>query len=66
MYIRSIDPSTKRQGAIAKLAEKVAATGCQLVLAADSAFAAAHAAAERLIAAADLRSVQNDTRTDRT
>ena len=53
------------KGSIEKLAEKVATTGCQLVLAPDSEFAAAHAAAEGLIPAAALAEVRMDKAADR-
>jgi phosphatidate phosphatase APP1 len=65
IYIRSIDRSPARLKAIGKLAEQVASTGCQLVLAADSEFAATHAAAEGLIAAAELAQVRIDGKADR-
>ncbi len=65
IYIRSVDPSPARMNAIAKLAAKVALTGCQLVLAPDSEFAAAHAAAEGLIPAAELANVRDDKTADR-
>jgi phosphatidate phosphatase APP1 len=54
VYIRSIDPRPGRLRAIQRLIEDVAPTGCQLVLAPDSEFAAAHAAAEGLISPAAL------------
>jgi phosphatidate phosphatase APP1 len=56
IYIRSIDP--RRVTEIAKLAAEVSKTGCQLVLAPDSELAAAHAAAEGLIQASELRAVR--------
>ena len=65
IYIRSVDRSPARLKAIEKLAGLVASTGCQLVLAADSEFAAAHAAAEGLIAAAELTRVRVDKSADR-
>ena len=64
IYIRSIDRSAARLKAIGKLVEQVASTGCQLVLAEDSEFAAAHAAAEGLIAAAELSRVRLDKMAD--
>lgn len=64
IYIRSVDRSPTRLKAIETLVEKVASTGCQLVLASDSEFAAAHAAAEGLIAAAELAQVRIDKRAD--
>ncbi len=63
IYIRSVDP--KRITAIEKLAAEVAKTGCQLVLAPDSEPAAAHAAAEGLIQASELRAVRADAASDR-
>ena len=65
IYIRSVDPSPARLNAIAQLAGKVALTGCQLVLASDSEFAAVHAAAEGLIPASELANVRNDKTADR-
>jgi phosphatidate phosphatase APP1 len=64
IYIRSVDPRRARLQAIEKLIEEVAPTGCQLVLAPDSEFAAAHAAGEGLIAAAALAEVRADKRAD--
>ena len=64
MYIRSIDRSPARLKAIEALVRQVAATGCQLVLAQDSEFAAAHAAGEGLIAAAELSQVRIDKAAD--
>ena len=65
IYIRSVDRSPARLKAIEKLVEKVAPTGCQLVLAEDSEFAAAHAAAEGLIPASALAQVRADKIVDR-
>ena len=64
IYIRSVDPRPERQRAIENLIREVAPTGCQLVLAADSEFAAAHAAAEGLIPAAALALVRADKKAD--
>ncbi len=64
IYIRSIDRSPPRLKAIEKLARQVASTRCQLVLAQDSEFAAAHAAAEGLIPAADISKVRIDKMAD--
>ena len=64
IYIRSIDRSPARLKAIERLVEQVASTGCQLVLAEDSEFAAAHAAAEGLIPAAELAKVRIDKKAD--
>ena len=60
IYIRSVDRTPARLKAIEKLVKQVAATRCQLVLAEDSEFAAAHAAAEGLIPAAELSQVRID------
>jgi len=49
IYIRAIHPDMARLGTIAQLAAEVRRTDCQLVLAPDTAFAAAHAAGEGLI-----------------
>ena len=65
IYIRSVDPRARRLSAIDKLVARVAPTGCQLVLAPDSEFAAAHAAGEGLITAAALSEVRADARADR-
>jgi phosphatidate phosphatase APP1 len=60
IYIRSIDRSKARLMAIERLVRQVASTRCQLVLAEDSEFAAAHAAAEGLIPAAELSRIRSD------
>ncbi len=62
IYIRSVDAS--RIAAVGRLIEKVRPSGAQLVLAPDSEFAAAHAAAEGLIQPSDLREVRSDRRSD--
>jgi phosphatidate phosphatase APP1 len=62
VYIRSVDP--RRISAIEKLASEIAKTGCQLVLAPEAEPAAAHAAAEGLIQASDLRAVRAEKRLD--
>ena len=64
IYIRSVDRSAARLKAIERLVAQVAPTGCQLVLAQDSEFAAAHAAAEGLIPAAELSKVRTDKKAD--
>lgn len=64
IYIRSVDPRQQRLSAIQGLIEEVAPTGCQLVLAPDSEFAAAHAAGEGLIPAAELANVRADKKAD--
>jgi len=64
IYIRSVSRQPKRLAAIERLIAEVAKTGCQLVLAPDSEYAAAHAAAEGLIDAEELRAVRADKKTD--
>jgi phosphatidate phosphatase APP1 len=64
VYIRSVSLERARVGAIERLTGELAPTGCQLVLAPDSEFAAAHAAAEGLIPAAALRAVRADRKRD--
>jgi phosphatidate phosphatase APP1 len=64
IYIRSIDRSPARLKAITALAQRVAPTGCQLVLAEDSEFAATHAVAEGLIAAPELARVRQEKKAD--
>lgn len=63
IYIRSVNQ--KRILEIEKLASEVARTGCQLVLAPEAEPAAAHAAAEGLIQASELRAVRADSDSDR-
>jgi phosphatidate phosphatase APP1 len=62
IYIRSV--SDRRIAEVERLVRQVSKTGCQLVLAPDSEFAAAHAAGEGLIQASDLREVRSDRRSD--
>jgi phosphatidate phosphatase APP1 len=64
IYIRSVDPSPSRIEAVQQLARKAAGTDCQLVLVPDSEFAAAHAAAEGLIAPEELANVRADKKAD--
>lgn len=64
IYIRSINSEPSRLAAIDKLIEEVRQTGCQLVLAPDTEFAAAHAAAERLISTAELSNVRSEKEKD--
>jgi phosphatidate phosphatase APP1 len=64
IYIRSVQLKASRLAAIERLIEEVARTGCQLVLAPDSEFAAAHAAAEGFMAASELRAVRADKALD--
>ena len=63
IYIRSVSP--KRVAEIEKLAGEVAKTGCQLVLATEAVAAAAHAAAEGLIQASDLRLVRAERESEK-
>ena len=60
IYIRSVDPNPSRIKAIEALIRQVRPTGCQLVLAPDSEFAAAHAAGEGLIPASALAAVRGE------
>ncbi len=64
IYIRCVRPTAARVAAIERLIEDVARTGCQLVLAPDSEVAAAHAAAEGLLRASQLRAVRADKALD--
>jgi phosphatidate phosphatase APP1 len=64
IYIRSVRLKASRVAAIERLIEEVAPTGCQLVLAPDSEFAAAHAAAEGLMQPSQLRAVHSDKTLD--
>ena len=64
VYIRSVNPQPSRLAAVERLAAALRPTGCQLVLAPDSEFAAAHAAAEGLIAARELANVRADKKAD--
>ena len=63
IYIRSVAP--RRVAEIEKLAAEVAKTGCQLVLGTEAVAAAAHAAAEGLIQASDLRLVRADRESEK-
>lgn len=65
IYIRSVRPEPARLAAIDRLIDEVRRTGCQLVLAPDSEFAAVHAAGEGLIAPAALRAIRGDKAVDR-
>jgi phosphatidate phosphatase APP1 len=66
IYIRAVHRKRARLAAIERLIEEVAASGCQLVLAPDSEFAAAHAAGAGLIQASDLRAVRSERKADET
>lgn len=60
IYIRSINVNPDRVSAIDKLIAEVRETGCQLVLAPDTEFAAAHAAAEGLISTTELPNIRSE------
>jgi phosphatidate phosphatase APP1 len=62
IYIRNVNPDPARIDALDLLAERVAASGAQLVLTSDSAAAAAHAVAEGLIAVDALAAVRAEKR----
>jgi phosphatidate phosphatase APP1 len=64
IYIRDVTHDPARLAAIDALVAEVRPTGCQLVLAPDSAFAAAHAAAEGLIATGALPAVREEKARD--
>jgi phosphatidate phosphatase APP1 len=64
VYIRSVNRHPSRIAAIDKLIEEVRQTGTQLVLAPDSEFAAAHAAAEGLIWTGDLSAIRSEKKQD--
>jgi phosphatidate phosphatase APP1 len=66
IYIRSINKQSSRLAAIDQLIEEVRHTGSQLVLAPDSEFAAAHAAAEGLISTRGLAAVRSEKKKDQT
>jgi phosphatidate phosphatase APP1 len=63
IYIRSVNQ--KRIFEIENLAKEVARTGCQLILAPEAEQAAAHAAAEGLIQASELRAVRAESDSER-
>ena len=66
IYIRSVNKHSARLAAIDQLIEEVRHTGSQLVLAPDSEFAAAHAAAEGLISTGGLTAVRSEKKKDQT
>ena len=66
VYIRSIDTKAERVAAIDRLIGEIAETGCQLILAPDTVFAAAHAAAEKLISTDALAAVREEKRENET
>ncbi|MES2534804.1 MAG: phosphatase domain-containing protein [Pseudomonadota bacterium] len=64
IYIRNVDPDPARIEALDRLIDEVRASGAQLILAPDSEFAAAHAAAEGLIRPANMAQVRADKKAD--
>lgn len=60
IYIRSINTKRERLAAIDKLIAEVAETGCQLVVAPDTEFAAVHAAGEKLISPDELPNIREE------
>jgi phosphatidate phosphatase APP1 len=64
IYIRSINTKPERLAAIDKLIAEIAETGCQLVLAPDTEFAAVHAAAEKLISTGELTNIREEKKED--
>lgn len=66
IYIRSINTKPERLAAIDKLIVEIAETGCQLVLAPDTVYAAVHAAGEKLIAADALSYIREEKQEDET
>jgi phosphatidate phosphatase APP1 len=64
IYIRSINTKPERLAAIDKLIAEIAETGCQLMLAPDTEFAAVHAAAEKLISADELPNIREEKKED--
>lgn len=64
IYIRNVNPDPARIEALDLLIDEVRTTGTQLILAPDSEFAAAHAAAEGWIRAAEMASVRSDKKED--
>lgn len=66
IYIRSINTKPERLAAIDKLIVEIAETGCQLVLAPNTVYAAVHAAGEKLIAADALSYIREEKQEDET
>ncbi len=64
IYIRNVNPDPSRIEALDRLIDEVRTSGTQLILAPDSEFAAAHAAAEGLIRAAEMKAVRSDKQED--
>jgi phosphatidate phosphatase APP1 len=64
IYIRSIDPNPDRVAAIDKLTEEIRKTGCQLILAPDTEYAAVHAAGEGLISTKALPGIRSEKKVE--
>ncbi|MCU1290242.1 MAG: hypothetical protein JWN60_2471 [Acidobacteria bacterium] len=64
VYIRNINLKPERIASIDKLIDEIKDTGCQLVLAPDTEFAAVHAASEKIISAAELANIREEKKTD--
>jgi phosphatidate phosphatase APP1 len=64
VYIRTVRPEPQRIAAMQTLATAISSTGCQLILAPESATVAAHAAGEGWIAPDALASIQAQTEAD--
>lgn len=64
VYIRNINLKPERIASIDKLIDEIKDTGCQLVLAPDTEFAAVHAASEKLIAVGELPNIREEKKTD--
>lgn len=64
IYIRSVNPDPERIDALDRLIEEVQESGAHLVLAPDSEYAAAHAAAEGLIRPLEVRAVRVEKRAE--
>ena len=65
IYIRSVNPDPSRIAAIDKLIEEVRETRSQLILAPDTEFAAAHAAAEGMISTGAMAEVRSEKHIDK-
>lgn len=64
IYIRNVNPDPERIDALDQLIEEVQDSGAHLVLAPDSEYAAAHAAAEGLIRPLEVRAVRVEKRAE--
>lgn len=64
IYIRSVNQKPERIAAIDKLIAEIAETKVQLILAPDTEFAAAHAAAEGLILTEELQNIREEKAAD--